>query len=284
MFRIFLYLVIAVFFSSCKNFSSVEQDQVIARVGSNYLYLSEITPLIPQALSPSDSIVFVQNKINKWAKQQLLFSQAQINLDQASQLALGNLVKNYEYDLWTRTYKEYMVKSMIDTVIDKKSLIQYYQKNQQNFKLKEPILQMRFLALPKDNIDLTIIKEKFIQNTTEDKAFLDSLGFQFSVYDNRDSIWYNKHSLKSKLPIISSTDFEKYLKKSQFFFFEDAIEVYLLYVSDVRFPDDNTPFSMVKKTIEKIIFNRRKLTFIKQFDQEILNDAIQANKFEIYSK
>ena len=272
MFRFFLSLVIVVFFSSCDKFSSVEQDQVIARVGSNYLYLSEITPLMSQALSPSDSIVFVQNSINKWAKQQLLFSQAQINLDQASQLALENLVQNYTYDLWTRTYKEYMVKSMIDTVIDEKNLIEYFEKNRQNFKLKEPILQIRFLALPKDNIDRTIIKEKFIQNSAADKAFLDSLGFQFNIYDNRDSIWYTKHDLALKLPIIGPSDFEKYLKKSQFFFIEDAIEVYLLYISDVRFPDDNAPFSMVKKTIEKIVFNRRKLMFIKQFDQEILNE------------
>jgi len=56
----------------------------------------------------------------------------------------------------------------------------------------------------------------------------------------------------------------------------------LLYVADVRLQNENVPFSMVKKTIEKIVFNRRKLSFIKQFDQEILNDAIQTNKFEIY--
>ncbi len=282
MFRFVLISIIIISLLGCNKFSSAEQDQVIARVGTDYLYLSDILPLVPEGLSKTDSIVFVQNNINKWAKAQLLFAQAQINLDQTSQQALEDLVKNYEYDLWTRTYKEYMVKSTIDTVIDDQILVNYYQKNQNNFKLKEPIVQLRFIALPKDNIDLDIIKEKFVQNTTADKAFLDSLGFQFNVYDNRDSIWYTKHDLSLKLPVIGPSDFDKYLKKSQFFFFEDAIEVYLLYVADVRLQNENVPFSMVKKTIEKIVFNRRKLSFIKQFDQEILNDAIQTNKFEIY--
>ena len=39
---------------------------------------------------------------------------------------------------------------------------------------------------------------------------------------------------------------------------------------------------MVRNTVEKIVFNRKKLKFIKEFDQEILQDAIQTNKFEIY--
>ena len=84
------------------------------------------------------------------------------------------------------------------------------------------------------------------------------------------------------LPIVSQEGFNKYLKKSQFFFFEDAIEVYLLHVSDYRLAGENTPFSMVKNTIRKIVFNRNKLEYIKEFDQEILQDAIQTNKFEIF--
>ena len=42
------------------------------------------------------------------------------------------------------------------------------------------------------------------------------------------------------------------------------------------------PLAMVRNTVEKIVFNRKKLKFIKEFDQEILQDAIQTNKFEIY--
>jgi hypothetical protein len=39
---------------------------------------------------------------------------------------------------------------------------------------------------------------------------------------------------------------------------------------------------MVKNTIRKIVFNRNKLEYLKEFDQEILQDAIQTNKFEIF--
>jgi len=76
--------------------------------------------------------------------------------------------------------------------------------------------------------------------------------------------------------------FDNYLKKSQFFFIEDSFEVYLLWVSEYRLRNENAPYQLVENTIRKIVFNQSKLEFIKQFDQEILQDAIQANKFEIY--
>ena len=56
----------------------------------------------------------------------------------------------------------------------------------------------------------------------------------------------------------------------------------LLHVNDYRLAGENAPFSMVENTIRKIVFNRNKLDYIKEFDQEILQDAIQTNKFEIF--
>ena len=64
---------------------------------------------------------------------------------------------------------------------------------------------------------------------------------------------------------------------------EDSIEVYLLQVLDYRLRNESAPFSMVENTIRKIVFNRNKLEFIKQFDQDILQDAIQTNKFELFN-
>ena len=280
-FQIILGLIILCL-TSCDQLSNVDQDAVVARVGTHYLYLSDIEEQLPPNISKDDSILLSQNAINIWAKKQLLYDQAVFNLDQSSQTALNALVEDYRLDLWGRTYKESLVKSLIDTIVDTLLVQAYYKKNQSNFSLTENVLQARVIGLSKSALNLSDVKFRFQRNQEEDKRYLDSLRIQFTSYQNKDSIWYTKRSFQEQFPSIPVLDFDNYLKKSQFFFIEDSFEVYLLWVSDYRLRNEYAPFQLVENTIRKIVFNQSKLEFIKQFDQEILQDAIQANKFEIY--
>jgi len=280
-FQIILGLIILCL-TSCDQLTNVDQDAVVARVGTHYLYLSDIEEQLPPNISKDDSILLAQNAINIWAKKHLLYDQAVFNLDQSSQTALNALVEDYRLDLWGRTYKESLVKSLIDTIVDTLMVQSYYKKNQSNFSLSENVLQARVLGLSKSALNLSDVKFRFQRNQEEDKRYLDSLRIQFTSYQNKDSIWYTKRSFQEQFPSIPVLDFDNYLKKSQFFFIEDSFEVYLLWVSDYRLRNEYAPFQLVENTIRKIVFNQSKLEFIKQFDQEILQDAIQANKFEIY--
>ncbi|MCH1517549.1 MAG: peptidyl-prolyl cis-trans isomerase [Flavobacteriaceae bacterium] len=268
--------------STCNQWTSVDQDVVVARVGSHYLYLSDIEEQLPMVVSKEDSILLAQSTINTWAKKHLLYDQAVFNLEQSSQEELNALVEDYRLDLWATTYKESLVKSVIDTMVDPTLMRAYYTKNKYNFKLKEDVLQARVIGLSSSASNLDEVKEHFQLNQEEDKRYLDSLRIQFSSYQNNDSIWFTKHSFQQRFPEIPLLSFDNYLKKSQFFFIEDSFEVYLLWVSEYRLRNENAPYQLVENTIRKIVFNQSKLEFIKQFDQEILQDAIQANKFEIY--
>ena len=268
--------------STCNQWTSVDQDVVVARVGSHYLYLSDIEEQLPMVVSKEDSILLAQSTINTWAKKHLLYDQAVFNLEQSSQEELNALVEDYRLDLWATTYKESLVKSVIDTMVDPTLMRAYYTKNKYNFKLKEDVLQARVIGLSSSASNLDEVKEHFQLNQEEDKRYLEALRIQFSSYQNNDSIWFTKHSFQQRFPEIPLLSFDNYLKKSQFFFIEDSFEVYLLWVSDYRLRNENAPYQLVENTIRKIVFNQSKLEFIKQFDQEILQDAIQANKFEIY--
>ena len=268
--------------TSCDQWTNVDQDALVARVGSHYLYLSDIERQLPVNISQKDSILLTQSAINTWAKKHLLYDQAVFNLEQSSQAVLNTLVEDYRLDLWARTFKESLVKSVIDTIVDPSLMRSYYEENQFNFALKENVMQARVIGLSKTATNLDEVSIRFQQNKEEDKQYLDSLRIQFTSYQNSDSIWYTKRSFLEQFPSIPVLSFDNYLKKSQFFFIEDSIEVYLLWVSDYRLRNENAPFQLVENTIRKIVFNQSKLEFIKQFDQEILQDAIQANKFEIY--
>ena len=280
--RFFLIISLTVIMVSCDHLPSVEQDPIVARVGSHYLYASALSAQLMPQLSKEDSTLLAQNIINTWAKDQLLYDQALLNLDQSTQAKLNDLVERYRLDLWARSYKESVVKSMVDTEVSSKELEEYYQQNLNSFILKEDVIQLRFIILPANNIDLELIQERFQRFNLLDQAFLDSLSYQFSDYELDENRWISRRAFERKFGKVAKVPFENYLKKSQFFLFDDAIEVYLLQVNDFKYHNEIAPLAMVRNTVEKIVFNRKKLKFIKEFDQEILQDAIQTNKFEIY--
>jgi len=268
--------------TGCDQFYNVKQDVVVARAGNSYLYRSELRDNITVFSSKTDSIIQSENYINNWARKQLLYDQALINLDVDAQKQMDELVNSYRSDLWSRSYKEFIVKSNIDTLISKTEIETYYRENQNNFKLNEVMVNLRYIALPSENIDLLEIKDKLIRFQEDDIRFLDSLNFQFNSYGLKDSLWLTKRELIRTLPFINENNFENYLKKSQFFLVEDAFEVYLLFVNNYMLRNEVAPLVSIENTIRKIVFNKRKLDFIKQFDKEILQDAIRTKKFQLY--
>lgn len=267
---------------SCDRLTTATLDEVIARAGTSYLYRSEISAEMPQNLSRQDSLVWLDNYINNWAKKQLLFGKAELNLKQETQDELNALVEEYKFDLWARTYKENVVKSLIDTLITEKEVREYYEANKTNFRLNEDMLQLRYIVLPIVNSDLKEIAVRFKRFDEADFVYLDSLNYHFNRFDLTDSLWMSKREFQKLLPAVKKNSYEEYLKKSQFFYAEDALEVYLLFVNDVKRRNDEAPYHTIKNTIKRIVFNRKKIDFIKQFDQEILKDAIQTKKFEVY--
>jgi hypothetical protein len=94
-------------------------------------------------------------------------------------------------------------------------------------------------------------------------------------------MWSNKKALLQNASFLTSKDLFN-IKKSQIFEVEDTIQVYLFKIEDYLSKNEIAPLSSVENTIRNIVFNQRKLEFLKNFDQEIINDAIQYKKFEIY--
>ena len=155
-------------------------------------------------------------------------------------------------------------------------------KNKSVFKLKAPLYQVRYIHLPPDNVDQNEIQRSFQRFTRNDQFFLDSLSFQYHSYILMDSLWINKNNLTSRVQFLNQENFSKYIKKSQFFKIEDTLGVYLFFVKDFLKKGELAPREVLETSIKNIILNQRQLKFTKQFEKEIIQDAIQSKTFEIY--
>ena len=274
-------LILFLFSVSCNQFK-VSKEEVIARVGSVYLYRTDLEKELDLFINKDDSILKTRNFIDQWARNQIILQQAKINLNLEEIESLDALIDQYKIDLYSNTYKQTVLNKSIDTIISVQELDSFLIQNQSIFKLNSPLYQVRYIQLPHDNVDVNEIKRSFQRFNTEDVYFLDSLSFQFTNHILVDSVWINKSNLLSEISFLNQENLNKYIKKSQFFEIEDSLGVYLFFVKNHLMKGDISPNEVLSPTIKNIILNQRKLKFNKQFEKDILHDAIKSKTYEIY--
>ena len=274
-------LILFLFSVSCNQFK-VSKEEVIARVGSVYLYRTDLEKELDLFINKDDSILNTRNFIDQWARNQIILQQAKINLNLEEIESLDALIDQYKIDLYSNTYKQTVLNKSIDTIISVQELDSFLIQNQSIFKLNSPLYQVRYIQLPHDNVDVNEIKRSFQRFHTEDVYFLDSLSFQFTNHILVDSVWINKSNLLSEKSFLNQENLNKYIKKSQFFEIEDSLGVYLFFVKNHLMKGDIPPNEVLSPTIKNIILNQRKLKFNKQFEKDILHDAIKSKTYEIY--
>lgn len=266
----------------CNYFEKPTEENVVARVNDNYLYLSEVESLVPENSSKEDSILIVNNYINRWATQQLLIEQAKINLSPDKLQQFDKLVEEYKNDLLTESYKGAVVGKQIDSVITEEDYRIYYSTNIDNFRLKDILVKLRYIHLPSEYDGIQEVKQKLSRYDKKDKVSLTAENYRYVSSNFNDSVWIKKQMLLNVLPVLKGIN-EQVLKKSNFVQLQDSLGVYLVKIEDVLNPNDTPPLSYIKPTLKQIILNKRKLELIKKFEADITKDAIETKNFEIYT-
>ncbi len=271
--------------TSCDSlFRQKVEKEPLARVGEEFLYREDVAPLIQDDMSPQDSALFVTNYINNWASKQLLLSKSKINLPEEKLAEFDRLVSDYRSDLYTRAYVEALVFKEQDTAVSTTQLRQYYEREKENFKLGEKLVQLRFVGLPAQFLDKDDVVSRMKAWSEEDRLYLDSIAVQFKKIHFNDSIWVRTSRVMEEIPPLTPLNEEDYLKKSQFFELQDSLEVYLGQVTDVLEINDIAPFEYILPDIRQLILNRRRMQYVRKLETEIIDEAIKKNEFEVYEK
>lgn len=282
---ILLWVVLLCSFISCDSYFKRKPNRVaLARVGEAYLYKEDIPSLKFGNMSKEDSASVVNNFINTWAYKQLLLSKAKINLPQDQLQVFEDLVSDYRTDLYIGAYKEALVLKSQDTTISDFQLSEFYQREKENFKLKEQIVQLRFIELPIQYLDKDLVANKLKSFKEADRIYLDSISIQFKKMNFNDSLWVGAVRVMEEIRPLTPDNQGKYLKKSQFFELQDSLGVYLAKINDILEINDIAPLSYIEPTIKQLLLNRRKLNNMKRLEIDIIDEAIKDKEFEVYEQ
>ncbi|WP_421753365.1 hypothetical protein [Croceimicrobium sp.] len=284
-FRIALIASLLFTAGGCDFFQGLEEEEnkgpIVARVYDSYLYQSELEDIMPNGLSADDSISFVQNYINVWAKNELMIYKAEFNLTE-EQKQFEEQIKNYRNDLLKFAYQQKYVDDRLDTSISDAQVKEYYEAHLDNFQLKENILQLRYLSVPKDAPDVDKVSALFKSSKAEDqKALLDyALSFARS-FSLEDTSWISFNEFRQLLPIRTYNQ-QDFLAQNKFVEMEAEGLVYFAEIKNYKIKDNPSPLIYVEDIIRKTLVNKRRLDLIAELEKNLLSDALKKKEFETY--
>lgn len=282
MFRFCLFFLTLIVLSGCNYFNNTTNDIELARVNNSVLKLSDIEAGIPKNLSPSDSISFLKEQVNKWVEQTLLLQQAELNLTE-SELNLNKQISDYRTSLLIYAYEKAFVTQKLDTNVNDNEIAAYYEGNLQNFELKDYVVKVLYVKIDKEAPQINNLRT--MMNNTDDPEVryqIEDYCRQFANnYLLEDQIWLYFEDLLKEIPI-KTYNIDAFLRNNQFVELVDDQYIYFLVIKDYRLKDSVSPLELEKDRIKSIILNQRKIELIENMRKELYNDAISTNKIEYY--
>lgn len=267
---------------SCQTYKGTKEGTEVARVGDRVL-LKEDLPLLPESsILAGDSLRLMQDYVRKWVKHELLLRKAELNLSEEFKQNVEKQLQETRRSLMIYQYEQQMINQKMDTVVSEEDIQAYYDKNTENFRLRDHLVKALYLKIPNEAPNLSRVKNWYRSESNEDLAQLESYCYQFAdKYDDFGENWVEFNQILNMVPLeVSNTDY--YLRRNQYIEVSDSAYSYYVHLRDYLLNSNYAPVEYVSDEIKDIILNRRKLSFLQNLENSIYNDGADQGAFIIH--
>ena len=269
-------------FSSCRAISNfLRNDEIVAQVGVEKLYRTDLDNMMPKGLPSEDSVALARQYINVWASEQIYMSLAEEQLSKADKDVTREL-EEYRRSLLKYRYEQQYVNERLDTAVSMDMVEDYYEAHKEKFLLSRPLVKARYLCIHTDSPSLDRIRKKMGSDKVEDVMEADSLAFSAAMeFTTWGGGWVDVAVLSGKFEM-GYDDMLRSLKGG-WVRQDDTLGVTdLAYVTEIMKAGELTPVEMVSSQIKDIIISARKNSMISTLEQDLLNDARENGQFVIF--
>ena len=277
-----ILLIVLPALSSCRAIASfLGGDEVVASVGQEKLYKSELDQVVPKGLMPEDSTALARQYINSWASDRVYMKIATEQLSKSEKDVTKEL-EDYRKSLLKYRYEQLYVNEKLDTAVSVDQIEEYYQAHQDKFVLDRPVVKARFLNIAEDSPALKAIRKKMNSSEVNDLIEADSLAFSSAI---KFTTWSDRWIDISVLAREYGTDYSQILAAMNKGWVESVDTVgymRLAYISELVPKGKVAPLDYCYDNIKDIIISARKQSMISTLEQDLLNDARENGQFVIY--
>ena len=280
--RTAITFIIMLTFVGCQMKDPNSRRIPVAKVGDIILYQDQIPNLILNWTSKADSIAFVQNYINDWARKEFLFIKARENLAPETNITIEKQLQDTRENLVIYHYQRQMMLERMDTIVREDEMESYYAENEKNFILSSNIVKALFIKVPNDAPNVDRVRTWYRSLEQTDMQQLESYCYQFAEkFDDFNEEWVTMDRLSVELPSPIPNE-DNFLKYNTWYETRDSLSDYFVTFREYRLRYSLAPFEYVKNDIKGIILNNRRFEFLQSLENGIYNEGIKANLFKIY--
>ena len=275
-------LIVLLGVTSCETIMSFVQDgKVVAKVGSHKLYLSQVTPLIPDTASPDDSTHIALQYIDSWVSEQVFTDIAEKELSKEEK-DVSEELEDYRRSLLKYRYEQKYINRRLDTSVTAAQIEEYYEKHISNFTLKVPIVKASFVNISPESPNLSLLRKKMMSEDNDARRQADSLAY-YSAYRYTDfgGHWIDVIRLSREF----GTDYGTLLSQMRGGVIEmpDAGgNLNIAFIHRYLQAGDTGPEEYYTGQIRDIILSTRKQALLSGLERDLLDKARAQERFTIY--
>ena len=268
-------------FASCKAISDfLDKGEVVAQVGETKLMMEELHKIIPNGISPEDSIILARQYINSWALDHIFLDVAESQLS-SSELDVSKELESYRRSLLKYRYEQLYVNQRLDTLVLDDQIHEFYAQHPDRFSLQRPVVKARFVSISEKSPMLNMIKKKMSSDDAADLIEADSLAFSSAYrFTTWNDAWIDASTLAREFGSESASVMAS-VRKGWIERADTLGVMSIAFVTELIPAGKIAPLEYSAPFIRDMIISARKQSLIATLEQDLLNDARESGKFEI---
>lgn len=252
--------------------SAPGSEEMLVQVGDSALTLNEVISRIPAGLTPEDSTEMFNTIVRAWVRRMVLADLAEKNIPDMQKIE--EMVESYRDGLIVDRYLELM-DAQRDQEIDEKRIKDYYQQNNEQLVLREPIVKGIFLKTPSDDESAAQLRDWMRRANADALDKIDKSGLkralQYDVFLDR---WIPWHQLAQQIPY-RFYDADAFVESQRDFETEYAGSLYLLHISKYVPSGKPMPYEYAREVIAGILRRSDLARSREQLLQDIYRDQMK---------
>lgn len=251
-------------------------DTVIARAGGQELCIKDVRSVVPAGLSGEDSAAYMELYVDRWVRKQLKLREAE-TLFSSSAGDIDRMVEEYRQALLIRQLDQHYVDQSVDTVFTADEIAAYYNAHKGDFKLDHPIVKGRIVRFDAFYRQAAQLKQLMAaESAAQQQDFSDICEKNDFAVNDFCGQWVDFSEFLSYLPTLRSQSYDSVLASTAVQEMRDSHSRYYFQIDAVLREGEPIPLERLNATIRRILFNQRKGEIIRNHEEELYRQAVEA--------
>lgn len=283
-FEIVIVALLLACVGACNSWSGYKaDDEMVARVGTAYLYRSELAASMPSGIAAQDSVNYSKAFISKWIigrlKQQeaeKIFSQSEADIDR--------MVEEYRRSLLVHRLDRHYLDAEPCSEISDKDIESYYNAHKSDFRISQPMVKGEIFAMGEKFRRREQMLKWYESSKAEHREdFVESCR-KNNLLHLEFSEWVSFSDFLSNLPLLRTSRHDELLASRKTQKIHHDKTYYYFRITNALRVGDTMPLEMAKENIRQILINRHRVDVIHRQEERIMNNALSSGHAKIYGE